>query len=544
MRETILKQAARLRWRHRWVGALDLFLELAFILSLAVAALLLLDRLAFEFGLARPNVTAPWHVAAAFSVAFGLAGIGAAVRLARSIPAAAALWHADKALNADERLLTSVEVAANGEGSPFVPSLIEEAAKPLEGADARRIFPAAPLGYRGGIILSVLTGGLLLLFPPVLVPPPHADFTANLRRGGAPLDVIFESLSIGVIDETSWSFTDGGAAVGPSPPHRFEKPGRYGVTLTVRGPGGTGVETKAGWIEVLDARLPIADFSADPPKGRAPLAVRFKNRSRNAASFRWEFGDETTSDEPEPSHTYAKPGAYTVVLTVGNDFGRDVAVQRDAVRVVAADAPLADFRGMPRKGKAPLDVEFEDLSDGEVVSWEWDFGDLSTPHENRSAARNPAYTYRWPGKYTVRLQVKGPGGEDGKVREKYIEVESEGEGGSGGAGGVAAAQGQSGAPSGGGGAGDQPGHLFFEDPAPRPKVKLDPEAVPLDGTGDLVEKKKWVKVPGVGDGGDERPYTEVFGSYRRAAEDTLDREQIPPPLRDYVKRYFERIRPK
>ena len=43
---------------------------------------------------------------------------------------------------------------------------------------------------------------------------------------------------------------------------------------------------------------------------------------------------------------------------------------------------------------------------------------------------------------------------------------------------------------------------------------------------------------------DERPYTEVFGSYRRAAEDTMDREQIPPPLRDYVKRYFERIRPK
>jgi PKD repeat protein len=389
-----------------------------------------------------------------------------------------------------------------------------------------------------------LTGGLLVLFPPVLVPAPHADFTVDVRRGGAPLDVAVESLSIGVIDRVEWEFGDGGRAGGPFAGHRYDKPGRYTVTLTVGGPGGSDVETKVDWIEVLDARLPVADFSVDPPKGRAPLAVRFTNRSKDAASFRWEFGDKTTSDEAEPTHTYAEPGSYTVILTAGNDFGRDVAAQRNAVKVVGPDAPLADFRGMPRKGPAPLEVAFEDLSEGPVTAWEWDFGDLSTPRENTSAERNPGYTYRWPGKYTVRLRVSGPGGQDMRVREKYIEVESEGDGGGGPGGGVQAAVPKGGASSaGGGGAGDQPGRLF-EEPYQRPTVKLSPEAVPLEGEGDLVEKVKNVKLPGTGAGGDERPYTEVFGSYRRAAEDTMDREQIPPPLREYVKRYFERIRPK
>jgi len=61
-----------------------------------------------------------------------------------------------------------------------------------------------------------------------------------------------------------------------------------------------------------------ADFSVDPVKGEAPLEVSFTNKSINATSFLWEFGDgkDSTSilETPDP-HTYYKPDDYSVKLT-------------------------------------------------------------------------------------------------------------------------------------------------------------------------------------------------------------------------------------
>jgi PKD repeat protein len=33
-------------------------------------------------------------------------------------------------------------------------------------------------------------------------------------------------------------------------------------------------------------------------------------------TYRWNFGDNTTSTDADPAHTYAAPGIYTVVFTV------------------------------------------------------------------------------------------------------------------------------------------------------------------------------------------------------------------------------------
>jgi hypothetical protein len=51
-------------------------------------------------------------------------------------------------------------------------------------------------------------------------------------------------------------------------------------------------------------------------------AVAFIDRSFGPnASWRWEFGDGTTSTERNPIHTYTGPGEYTVVLTVSGTAG-------------------------------------------------------------------------------------------------------------------------------------------------------------------------------------------------------------------------------
>jgi len=51
-------------------------------------------------------------------------------------------------------------------------------------------------------------------------------------------------------------------------------------------------------------------------------------------------------------------------------------------------------------------VEFHDLSEGEITSWKWDFGDGTVSEE-----QNPVHTYKKAGLYIVTLYVEGPEGQ-------------------------------------------------------------------------------------------------------------------------------------
>ena len=65
-----------------------------------------------------------------------------------------------------------------------------------------------------------------------------------------------------------------------------------------------------------------------------------------------------------------------------------------------AQDPVPDFSADRTHGEIPLVVQFEDLSEGKVQGWHWDFGDGGT-----SLSRDPQYTYDEPGSYTVTLSV-------------------------------------------------------------------------------------------------------------------------------------------
>jgi len=219
--------------------------------------------------------------------------------------------------------------------------------------------------------------------------------------------------------------------------------------------------------------------------------------------------------------------------------------RRAFIKVVGPDAPLADFQGHPRKGEAPLQVVFTDRSTGRVTEWEWDFGDRTPGAARESRERNPTHVYRMPGRYTVRLRARGPGGEDMATKDRYIEVIGDGTGGGGGGGG--GDQGGPGPSEAAPSAADNTPSKIFGDESERPNVTLEDHSVKGRPTGDsMVEKEK--KVYSGEKSGSSTPstqtYENVYGEYRRAAEDAMNREQIPPPLRDYVKRYFDRIRPR
>ncbi len=75
---------------------------------------------------------------------------------------------------------------------------------------------------------------------------------------------------------------------------------------------------------------PVADFSANPASGTAPLSVQFTDGSTNATAWSWNFGDVSTSisssnpntsEAQNPTHTYKTPGIYTVRLDAKNSRG-------------------------------------------------------------------------------------------------------------------------------------------------------------------------------------------------------------------------------
>jgi PKD repeat protein len=159
----------------------------------------------------------------------------------------------------------------------------------------------------------------------------------------------------------------------------------------------------------------VADFSASPTSGEAPLDVQFTDQSTGAEAWAWDFGDGGTSTDQNPLHQYAAPDTYTVRLIATRSCGADTLVKTDYIKVTPCII-TADFSASPTSGEAPLDVQFTDQSTG-AEAWAWDFGDGGT-----STAQNPLHQYAAPDTYTVRLIATRSCGADTLVKTDYIEV--------------------------------------------------------------------------------------------------------------------------
>ncbi|NWG17434.1 MAG: PKD domain-containing protein, partial [Chloroflexi bacterium] len=237
--------------------------------------------------------------------------------------------------------------------------------------------------------------------------PPVAGFTQDKTSGPSPLTVKFTNTSTGNITTYAWNFGDGQTSAEQSPTHQFTAVGTYNVILTVSGPGGSSSVTRKITVEDPVVPAPKAAFITDKTGGDAPLTVQFINQSTGQIqSYAWDLGDGETSTDPNPLHTFAQPGNYTVTLTVIGPGGQNTA---QAVITVTQkpDAPVAAFTADPTSGDAPLTVQFTNQSSGQNLTHTWDFGDGNTSNEI-----SPSHIFANPGTYTVKLTVTGPGGSD------------------------------------------------------------------------------------------------------------------------------------
>ncbi|KFK89342.1 glycosyl hydrolase [Streptomyces sp. JS01] len=92
---------------------------------------------------------------------------------------------------------------------------------------------------------------------------------------------------------------------------------------------GTGANNQALYrVEYLAGsnRSPVAKAAADRTSGPTPLAVSFSSAGSadpegGNLTYAWDFGDGTTSTDPNPSHTYTTAGTYNPTLTVTDPEG-------------------------------------------------------------------------------------------------------------------------------------------------------------------------------------------------------------------------------
>ncbi len=140
---------------------------------------------------------------------------------------------------------------------------------------------------------------------------------------------------------------------------------------------------------------PVADFSASPTSGCAPLMVQYTDLSSNSpTSWQWSFpgGSPSSSTQQNPVVTYSVPGTYSATLTVSNAAGSDTVTKNDLITVEGA--PSASFSYV----LSGLTVMFFNTTTGNATSYQWDFGDGTF-----STQSDPVHTYAQDGFYQVTL---------------------------------------------------------------------------------------------------------------------------------------------
>ncbi len=185
----------------------------------------------------------------------------------------------------------------------------------------------------------------------------------------------------------------------------------YWVTVTDLSTGCMSTDT----FEIACCKCEVkADFKFDVSK----CDVRFEDKSTSSkcsqiTDYIWDFGDGTTSNAANPTHTYASNGIYNVCLIVIGNDGTSRCTDTICQRVEIKDCNPCKCGLDP---SMEIDIEKCDVKFGghagnnactQVLQYHWNFGDGST-----SSLQNPGHTYAANGSYTICLTVEGFDGTD------------------------------------------------------------------------------------------------------------------------------------
>lgn len=160
----------------------------------------------------------------------------------------------------------------------------------------------------------------------------------------------------------------------------------------------------------VDVTPPEAIINAIPTSGNPPLTVAFdasgSTDDRGIASYKWDFGDGTTSTAIATTHTYENAGTFIVTLTVTDLFGNKgidieiitVGTGEVGAVIVTTPSPATGFINFT----VGFDASGSTAEKPPIVSYVWDFDGNGTTDATGITA---VHTFTTVGTYLVQLTV-------------------------------------------------------------------------------------------------------------------------------------------
>lgn len=250
----------------------------------------------------------------------------------------------------------------------------------------------------------------------VINPKPTVDFTsADTISCTAPFTVHFTNTSTGNNTYT-WIFGDGTTSTETNPVHTYTGFGNYVVRLIAFNSFGCSNNIiKDNFIRI---QPPVATITQLPQEGCAPFEWTFNSTTSTSepiTGYLWDFGDGSTSTDPNPTHVFAQ-GTYNIKLIVTTANGcADTVIVNNGIK--AGNKPQTGFYADPLNACAFIPVNFFDTTVAPADRWIWDFGDGST-----STIQNPIHTYNDTGNHHITLIVWNNGCSDTLQKLNYVHI--------------------------------------------------------------------------------------------------------------------------
>jgi PKD repeat protein len=238
----------------------------------------------------------------------------------------------------------------------------------------------------------------------LIAAPPH-----RVLRAGSSTHFQDESSDVdGEIVAWEWKLGDGKAADTKDVVHVYDRVGTYIVSLrVVDNQGGSALQSRS---VAIASRLPVALLTRTPERPNTDDAVRFDASASydpdgHIELYRWDFdGDgmyEEQSSEPILEHAFSASGDFDVALSVTDNHGDRSDAFVESVQINGR--PIAEFQLSSFEIEELASIRFTDMSydkDGEIVDWQWDFGDGTT-----AAEADPEHAFEDDGSFPVSLTV-------------------------------------------------------------------------------------------------------------------------------------------
>jgi gliding motility-associated-like protein len=155
-------------------------------------------------------------------------------------------------------------------------------------------------------------------------PIPVFNFSPQQTSGCEDFTTTFNdnsTVSGGTIVNWLWNFGDGNLTFSQNPTHTYDSAGSYFVSLTVTSSYGCQMSDTLNFPIVVFPR-PIAAFSSSPTETSIyEPNIQFNDESIGATMWDWDLGDNETSIQQNPYHTYPDTGTYMITQIAINQFG-------------------------------------------------------------------------------------------------------------------------------------------------------------------------------------------------------------------------------